>query len=199
MSRLLAGPRAFGLPMVAAVLLASCGEDIVLPPATSPVTEQQILLHALTGTSVQSPSAYNMLILLEVRTDQTSDFDFAFELGIDSVLGVGTAGDTVAVLLPRGALGFAADGGLQATAVPFDSIVQAPLEGYEQQKPTRIRTGDAVLAISRLQQCNFNIIRPLVAKLRIDTIDLIARTVSIRVVIDPNCGYLSLAPGIPQN
>lgn len=199
MSNPLAGPRASGLPLVAAALLAACGADVVLPPPTQPVTEQQITLYALTGTAVQAPSAYNMLILLEIRTDQTSDFDFAFEIGIDSALGVGTAGDTVAVLLPRGALGFSADGGLQVVGVPFDSIVRAPLEGYEQERPTRIREGDAVLATSRLQQCNFNVIRPLVAKLRVDDIDLVQRTAVIRVVIDPNCGYLSLAPGMPRD
>ncbi len=199
MSDILAGPRAFGLPLVAAALLAACGEDIVLPPPTAEVAEQDITLSALTGTPVQAPSAYNMLFLIEIRTDETTDFDFAFEIGVDSALDAGTAGDTVAVLIPRGALGFTPDGGLQIATTPFDSILRAPLTGYEQRKPIVIRQGDAVLAASRLQQCNFNVIRPRVAKLRIDSLDLAARTAAIHVVIDPNCGYLSLAPGLPRN
>jgi len=199
MSDLLAVPRAFGLPLAAAVLLAACGEDIVLPPPTQQVTALEVSLYALTGTDVRTPSAYNMIIMLEIRTDETTEFDFAFEIGIDSLLGVGTAGDTVAVLIPRGALGFTPDGGLQLASMPFDSILRAPLSGYEQLQPTVIREGDVVLAASRLQQCNFNVIRPRVAKLRIDTIDLGQRSVAIHMVIDPNCGYLSLVPGLPSD
>jgi len=198
MCDLLARLRTVTLWALAAAPLAACGDNPVLPPAQVPVTEQQITISALTGTDVRTPSAYNMLILIEVRTDETTEFDFAFDIGIDSVLGVGTTGDTVAVLLPRGALGFAADGGLQTTTVPFDSIVMGLLNGYERGRPVRIREGDAVMAASRIQQCTFQVVRPRVAKLRIDQIDLVQRRAVIRVVINPNCGYLSLRPGIPR-
>ena len=187
------------LPLAAAGLLVACGNDVVLPPATSPVTEQQITLSALSGTDVLTPSAYNMLFLLEIRTDETTDFDFAFEIGPDTALGVGTTGDTVAVLLPRGVFGFTPDGGLQTTTIPYDSIMRAPLEGYIGDKPTVIHAGDAVLAASRVQQCAFNVVRPRVAKLRIDEVDFTLRRTVIRVTIDPNCGYLSLAPGVPKD
>jgi hypothetical protein len=194
------GPRAVVLPLVAAVLLAGCGDDIVLPPASQVVLEQQITLYALSNTGVQEPSAYNMLIPLEVRTDETTDFDFAFEIGPDSALGVGTTGDTVAVLMPRGTLGFVQDGGLQKTAVPYDSIVRGILDGYVRDVPTVIDSGDVVLAASRLQACNYNVYRPLVAKMRVDGVDFAARTANIRVTIDPNCGYLSLVPGqVPKD
>lgn len=184
-------------PWALAALLAGCSDNPVLPPATLPVTEQQILLSALTGTDVRMPSAYNMIVLAEIRTDNTTDFDFAFDIGIDSAFGVGTAGDTVAVLLPRGALGFNVDGGLQLTTTPFDSIMRGALDGYEREQPVRIRQGDVLLAASRTQQCTYQVVRPRVAKLRVDSVDVAARQVSIRVVIDPNCGYLSLAPGLP--
>lgn len=194
------GPRFAVLPLVAAALLAGCGEDVVLPPASRVVLEQTITLYALSGTSVQQPSAYNMLIPIEVRTDETSDFEFALEIGPDTALGLGTTGDTVAALLPRGALGFLPDGGLQLTTLPYDSIVRGTLEGYVSDLPTRIEAGNVVLASSRLQACNYNIYRPLVAKLRVDAIDFDARYAVIRVTLDPNCGYLSLVPGeVPQN
>jgi hypothetical protein len=200
MSTPLAKTRAGVLPLLAAVLLASCGVDIVLPPATVPVQEDDFTLHALTGTPVDSPSAYSMLILLEIRTDETTEFDFAFEIGVDSVLGTGTTGDTVAVLFPRGALGFTADGGLQLATQPYDSILRGPLTGYQREQPTVIAEGEVVLAASRLQTCNFNVVRPRVAKLRIDDIDFVMRTVTFHMVINPNCGYLSLVPGeIPKN
>lgn len=197
MSDTLARLRTLTLGTVAACLLAACGEDPVLPPATLPVTEHTLVLSALRGTSVLTPSGYNMFVLLPVRTDQTTEFDFAFDIGPDSLYGLGTTGDTISVLMPRGSLGFAADGGLQTTSVPFDSIVMGLLNGYERELPTRIQVGGVVMAASRVQQCSFQVVRPRVAKLRIDAIDLATRQVTIRVVIDPNCGYLSLRPGLP--
>jgi hypothetical protein len=186
------------LAPLAAAVLAACGEEVVLPPAQIPVAEQEIRLYALSGTPVNTMSGYSMLSLLEVRLDRTNDFDFAFEIAPDSALGLGTTGDTVAALLPRSFFGYVPDGGMQITTVPFDSIILAPSEGYERERPTPIVAGTILLVASRLQTCNFNIYRPKYAKLWVRELDLVNRVAVIRVVIDPNCGYRSLAPGIPQ-
>ena len=186
------------LTLAAALSLVACGNDLTLPPATIPIARQQIHLYALDGTPVGTPSAYNMIQTAEVQVFRTNDFDFAFNIGIDSVLGVGTKGDTVAVLIPRGSLGFSLDGGLLFTLVGFDSVQVAPTTGYEKSKPVRIRSGDTIIAASRLQTCNFGFVRPYYAKLYIDTIDLATRSAVIVVVIDANCGYRSLSSGIPS-
>lgn len=190
--------RRIALPALLAVA-AACGSDPQLPPAGLPVTQQQITLYALTGTSVLTPSAYSMAAQVEVRTDQTTDFDFAFDVGVDSVLGVGTTGNTVAVLLPRGAIGLTADGGLQHSPLAFDSVKAAPLNGYERNLPLPITQGQVLIAASRLNQCTYQIIRPrAMAKLHVDSLDIAQRNVVISLVIDPNCGYLSLQPGYPS-
>jgi hypothetical protein len=197
MSKTLRMPRPW-LRIAAPILVAaSCQVNPTLPPAVVPVAQQQITLFALTGTPVTTPSGYNMVQLGEVRTNVSNNFDFVMDIGIDSTFGVGTTGDTVIVLLPRGAVGFVEDGGLQWTAAPFDSLTLAPLDGYEQVKPTRIRQGDAILAASRRQTCDDGSSHPRYAKLNIQAVDLVARTVVILVVIDPNCGYRSFAAGIP--
>ena len=190
-------PRSW-LRIAALMLVAtSCKVDSTLPPASIPVAQQQITLYALTGTPVSTPSGYNMVQLGEVRTNVSNNFDFVMDIGIDSTFGVGNNGDTVIVLLPRGAVGFVEDGGLQWTAMAFDSVYVAPVTGYEQLKPTRIRQGDVVLAASRRQTCDNASSHPRYAKLNIQTVDLVARSVVILVVIDPNCGYRSLISGIP--
>lgn len=178
-------------------LLAGCGDGLTLPPATVPIAQQQITLFALTNTPVGTPSAYNMTTLSEVQIFRSNDFDFVFDIGVDSSYGVGTVGDTVAVLLPRAYMGFAQDGGLQYTPIGFDSVRIAPETGYEKQKPTKVRAGDTILAASRLQSCNFAFVRPRYAKLYIQSIDLATRSAVITVIIDTNCGYRSLDSGIP--
>ena len=181
-----------------AAAVSACGEDIVLPPASIPVAEQQIMLFALTDTPVNTPSAYTITSLAEVRVDLSNDYDFAFDIGPRSRYGLtGTPTDTVAVLVTRHYMGFVADGGFQPATGIFDSIMIAPATGYEQQLPAVIDVGTVLFAASRLRQCNFNLIRPHYAKLVVQEIDRTLRRATIRLVVDPNCGYRSLAPGIP--
>ncbi len=187
-------PRCLG----AALLLAACGTDFDLPPASLPVSEQEITLYAISVTPVNTYSAYDMFRLGTVRLDQTQNFDFAFEVAPDSQLGVGTTGQLVAALLPRAVLGFTPDGGLQTTLVPWDSILEAPESGYDRERPQVIVLGQVVLATSRLESCNFGFIRARYAKLRVLELDLTARRVKLHVIIDPNCGYRGLGPGVPR-
>jgi len=181
-----------------AAAIGACNDNPVLPPPQIPVADQVILLYALNGTPVNTPSAYSILLPGEVRLDQTSDFDFAFDIRPDSQFGLGTTGDTVAALLPRYQFGFSADGGLQATTQVFDSINAAPSGGYESHNPIQVRDSSVLFATSRIQTCNFGVVLPHYAKLVVQKIDLVARTAAIHVVLDPNCGYRGLAPGLPS-
>ncbi len=184
---------------ILALLLAGCGTDLTLPPASAPITQQQIILFALTNTPVNTNSAYDMLQPIEVRVDQTNAFDFAFDLRFDSAYGIGKHGDTVAVLIPRGAMGFVADPGLIALPGIFnyDSLQVAPAGGYTKDRAVAIHEGDVLYAASRIQTCNFGFTLPHYAKLIIQKIDLAAYSTTIRVVLDPNCGYREINSGIP--
>lgn len=173
--------------------ISACGDPLTLPPATQETVELSFTLYALTNTSVGTPSAYNMVTLATVRTDRSIDLDFAVDMVTD------TSGDTSVVMLPRGALGFQPDGGVQPAAEPFDSIALAPVNGYVEDAPLPVDSGDVVLVASRRQQCNFGINRPRYAKLRVESVNRAQRSVAFKIRINPNCGYRGLAPGIPSN
>ncbi len=181
----------FALALSAAI--AACNDPFALPPATFPPLEGTLTLYALTGTPLDQPSAYNMLVAASsnalagglTRTDRTFQFDFALDLP-DSLH------DTIPVLIPPGALGLPRDGGVQVTKVPYDSITVAPDGGYEQATAVPVAVGTVVLVSSRSQSCNFGYIRPLYAKLKITAIDLKARTVTFQMLLNPDCGYRSL-------
>jgi len=192
-------PRTWWRLALLTAVASGCGTSTTLPPASIPVAQQQITLYAITGTPITTPSGYSMLNLAEIRTYLSNNFDFVLDIGIDSTFGVGNKGDTVIVLMPRGAVGFVEDGGLQWTAVSFDSVALAPVNGYEEAQPTRVRQGDVVLAASRKQTCDDGSLHPRYAKMEIQTVDLVARSVVILVVIDPNCGYRGLKSGIPEH
>jgi hypothetical protein len=172
--------------------LAACGVDLTLPPATRETVEDTVVLYALSGTPVNTPSAYNLLSRRAERTDRTNDFDFAIDFAVSDT-------DTVLQFLPRGALGFPPDGGLQVTTVGFDSLLLAPEGGYQSEEPVVADSGAVLVAASRRQVCNFGITRPYYAKLSVEAVDRVQRSVTLRLRIDPNCGYRGLGPGIPAS
>ncbi len=166
--------------------IAACNDPFALPPANLAPIRDTLRLWAISGTPIDQPSAFDMLLQHVARTDRTSSFDFAFDIQVDSLH------DTTAVLLPRGALGLNRDGGIQLTTTPYDSITTAPNTGYTQGDPVAIKLGTVVLAASRAQTCNFGYIYPLYMKLVVTAVDMTARTVTFNTLLDPNCGYRSL-------
>lgn len=174
------------LALALSAAFAACSDPFALPPATQAVIERSLTLWALTGTGLTQPSAYDMVGDSTMRTDRGFFFDFALDMRTDS------AGDTVAVLLPPGALGLPRDGGLQITRMAYDSIDIAPDGGYQQAAAQPLAVGTVILASSRSQSCNFGYIRPLYAKLEVTAIDKVARSVTFQMALDPNCGYRSL-------
>ena len=182
-----------GLALVLAAALGACGNANVLPPATVPAVVDTLALWAVTGTDIIHPSAFDLLNNQVVRTDRTASFDFVFDFVVDSV------GDTVAVLLPRGGVGLTADGGLQLVGVQWDTLVVAPVDGYETQKPVRLAVGAVVAARSRTQTCNFGLTSGLYAKIQPLDIDRPNRRMVIRILVDQNCGYRGLQTGLPDS
>ncbi len=180
-----------GLALVFASASA-CGDANLLPPATLTVATDTVTLWALSGTAIGVPSAWDMVLDLPVRTDRSSDFDFAFDFAYDS-----TAHDTLPALFPRGAVGLSADGGLQRVTTAFDVLYSAPGDGYDASKVVFLDSTAVVVAKSRTQTCNFGIYSGLYAKIRPLAISHTTRKVVLEVVTDPNCGYHSFRPGVP--
>jgi len=174
--------------LASAAGMAACNATYTLPPATEAPDSGTVTLWALTGTSLINPSAYSLLDNppTVVRTDRSSDFDFAFDIEADSTH------DTSAVFLPRGAVGLSMDGGLQLSAGPFDAITLAPTGGYQDSLPVKLSVGTVVIAASRSETCNFGYIYPIYGKMQITAIDWVDRSVTFQIVVDPNCGYRSL-------
>ncbi len=192
-----AGPRRLAvLASVAAV--AACGNPYALPPATLTTDERVVYMYALTGTPVNTASAFNTITGLEVRTDASNDFDIAFDVVPDTSHGLGgTTGDSVFAVFPAGALGFAQDPGVQLSTVKYDSLKLAPNTGYIIDHALRLDSGAVVLVASRSQTCNYGLSSHLYSKFRVDQVDRTARKLSLTMLTDPNCGYRGLGSGIP--
>jgi hypothetical protein len=175
----------------ALVLLAACSSSTGLPDPTLSNTIENLTLGALIGTPIAAASAFN-ISSGAVRTDQTAEFEFAFNIVV-------TGADSQRVLLPRAALGLpaatAADPGLQQRTESFDDVVLAQSDGYVTDRPVPIGIGEVFVVRSRVVCTALGV--PLYAKLEVLSFD--GAFVTLKILTNENCGSKNLAPGIPPS
>ncbi len=168
---------------------AACGEDITIPPATIPNVVDTITLAAVTGTPVAQPSAFDLVSNLVVRTDLQQPFDMLFDIS--------PSGSNI--FKPALLVGLVNEAGLLPSSLPFDSITTAPEEDYVSDAPLPVQLGSTFIGQSRLssQNCSLGTL-PRYGKFHVLAIDTDARTVTLELLVDENCGYRNLEPGIPE-
>ena len=180
----------WSIPAVTGLALwaAACGDPFGLPPAGVSNAVDTVSLYALDGTPVSTASAFSIGGNQLVRTDLTSQFDFAFNI------------DTLGhpVFLPTGALGLPQGAALQVVATPFDSITFAPGGGWVTDTAVAADSGNVLVARSQLTTCSFGAAVFLYAKLQVLRVDTVARRVDIQILANQNCGYRGLEPGLPR-
>lgn len=192
-------PRHFLLLHATLAVAAACGETLGLGKAQVPNAVDTVSLYAVSGTAVSRPSAYRILNSTSgfavpgvVRTDQTSDFDFVFD--IDS------AGRPL--LLPTAAVQLGRASGTQLVVADFDSLTLAPDRNYNLDSGLVLEQGTLAVVHSRATTCPSGIGATYYAKFFVITIDTSStdpngRRVDLQVLVDQNCGYRGLAPGLP--
>ncbi len=181
-------PAALILAFTGLALLAACSEPLGLPLAHLVNEVDTVSLFALDGTPLFAPSAYELNGRSRIRTDQSPNFDFAFN--VDAL--------NRAVLLQTGSLGLGQASGILTVTTPFDSVKVAPSGGYEFAQPVVVDTGTVAVIRSRPQTCSFGATLYLYAKLRVLAIDIAARRIDFLILVDENCGYRGLEPGLPK-
>ncbi len=173
-------------------LTAACGDPFALPRANLPNVVDTVSLYALSGTPPRTPSGYYLgnfpappepVLIQDGRT-----FDFAVDL--DSA--------HRPVLLPTGALRLGRGSGAQLTTLPFDSIRIAPDRGFQLDSGVTVDVGGRAIVHSRGATCNFGIPAVYYAKLQILAVDTAARRIDFQILVDTNCGYRGLEPGVPS-
>lgn len=175
------------LAAASALAAAACGDDFQLPPAVVPNEVDTVALYALSGTPIGLPSAYQLEFRRVVRTDQSASFDFAFDL----------TGTGAPVLIPTGPLGLGEGSGIQPAPLPFDSVTIAPTSGYVYDTTAAADSAVELLVQSRVTTCAFGLRSSFYAKLRVLGVDTAARRIDFAILVNANCGYRGLEPGLP--
>src|SRR5260221_4809658 len=132
----------FLLPLAAAVGLA-CNSNGLAPAIFTNVVDT-VTIAALVGTPITVPSAFSVSDGRAIRSDQTSAFDFAFNID--------QGGQPV--FLPLAVLGLvpktSAAPGLRTTTLAFADIVSAQSDNYVTQDTVHLAVGDRFFLRSRI-------------------------------------------------
>lgn len=171
-----------------AIVIAACGNTSGLPAAYLDNTEDTVSLFALDGTPLSAPSGFNVINNEVLRTDLSSSFDIAFNITPNGQ----------AVLLPTGPLGLGRASGVAVVSTPFDSITLAPPSGYTDTAAVAVDSGSVAVLRSRPTSCIYGVVVYYYGKVEVLQIDTVARRIDLRVLVDQNCGYRGLEPGIPS-
>jgi hypothetical protein len=179
----------FGLALTCSVAaLAGCGDPVSIRAQFETVADT-LTVFAVTGTPIVAPAALSTVRHEAVRLETTRDFDVVFDID----------GGGQVVLYPVQLVGGSPGStGIQATAQSFDAILEAPRDGYIRDSATVAGEGDVVVVEAEPVFCLGSLHRTIYSKLIIDEIDLVTRSIRVRMVVDPNCGFRSLVEGIPE-
>jgi hypothetical protein len=190
-------PRA--LALVAAALavstaLAACG-DLTRPKAQRSNFTDTLALYAINGTPVSARAGLWFFGGVGVPIDGGFGFDVAYDIDAQGQATLYT------VRSVAGGLSTAHSVGLQRAAGGFEALTEAPQSGYVTDSSFAAKVGDAFAVVSTDPSACLGsyFSNQIYAKLEVLEINPGDRTVRSRFTVNPNCGYLSLAPsGVPS-
>ncbi len=169
-----------------ALLTSTACSDLILGDAGNVNVVDTVTLGAIHGAPLTVPSAYDMIFGLAIRTDQSSSFDFVYDI-------LPVKGPS---LLPLAALGLGTGSvrpAVQKVTTAFDDIINAPTGGWNQLDTLPIAVGDVIAGRSRVS-CYLGV--PQYAKFQVLDFDNVLKTVRLKVLANINCGYRNLQPGV---
>ena len=177
------------------VALAGCNDPNSLPDASEPNLTDTVTVFAIDGTPVATPSGFSIDLGNPVRLDQFPAFDFAYNVDV--------SGNPV--LLPPRAAGMPRsnlDAGIlpQGTAtdgLQWDQITVAPFDGYITLDPVVAAVGNTYVIRSRVI-CSIGV--PRYGKIEVLEFNSApdSLSVTLQILLNQNCGYRGLEPGLPD-
>jgi len=182
----------FGLVIAgSSVTATACDSPLDVPAATDTNLVDTVTLYALRGTDLLLPSAYDVVGRTPAHTDRLESFDCAVDL----------ADDGAPMLYPAGTLGLPKDPGILIMTTTFDSVTSAPLTGFVPDTVRKLSVNSVFVVKSRPNGLNCALAGslPRYGKFRVIGVDATKRSITFEALVDANCGYRGLQPGLPTS
>lgn len=178
---------------VLAVTAVACG-DITRPKAALPTGRDSTVIYALNGAPPGAPTAIYLPTASAVQADGNFRFDVAFDIDPNGKV----------LLLPLRTVATNLSQtyrvGLQTSTRAFDSLLIAPKSGYHYDSTLVVTPGTTVVVETQdVAACGLSYVgSTMYGKIVVDSINAAKRLLYTRFVVDPNCGFYSLGPGVPK-
>lgn len=194
----------FGIATMAVAATTACKDPFEVT-AQAEVYGDTLVVYGLSAVPPNAPTALNTFDGRVVRTDPSEHFDVVFDFRVDT-----ETGDTTAYALPPAAVGGFSTAGIIKDSRSFDEIGRAPTTGYDDSTAVPIKAGDVLIVQSASYACAGQLIASrlyIYSKLVIDSVHASppfddehnpgGSTIYFRIRVDPNCGFVSFADGLP--
>ncbi|HEV8363523.1 MAG TPA: hypothetical protein VGQ52_08380 [Gemmatimonadaceae bacterium] len=178
--------------------VAACDDPIGLQAGIGTLTDT-FTVFALSGTPTSVPVALSTTDRIAVRMADNLAFDVAFDLDASGSIKAFPVRQIVPFRVIAGLLQPSHRVGLQKATTTFDNLTRAPSGGYNYDSVTVVRAGETLIVEVQATQCSFSFSPNLYTKIAIDSVFASSRSIRIRTVHDPNCGFRSFKPGIPKD
>ena len=179
-----------------AVTLTACKGLTSIDASFQNVTASDTV-YALNGGPPNSANALKFFDGIVLHADQNFNYDIAFDLDKDGnvvLIPVRTMATALVAPTPYSV-------GLQRMTGSFQSVLEAPKDGYRPDTAMTIVVGQTVVAESRdiFNVCAFSLKgQSYFSKLVINEVDPLLKRIIFTVTVNRNCGFRSFAPGIPE-
>jgi hypothetical protein len=184
----------FALATLAVAITALSCTDLTGVPASLPTLTDSGVVYAINGAPLGAPTA------LQISTGQLvpASSAFAFDIAFD----IDTAGHVLFMPLRTIASALAPTHGvgLQVSPGPFNNLIAAPKSGYRADTTLIGAANVTIVAQSNdPTTCGLAISgQNLYAKIIVTAVDLTTRSMKVVFTVDPNCGFVSFADGVPK-
>jgi len=192
--------RALSFCFLAAVTggVAACDDPIGLQAGIGTLTDT-FTVFALSGSPASVPVALSTTDRIAVRMSDNLGFDVAFDIDASGSVQALPVRQVQPFRVIAGLLQPTHRVGLQKATTTFDNLTRAPSGGYNYDSVTVVRAGETLIVEVQASQCSFSFSPNLYTKIAIDSVFVASRSIRIRTVHDPNCGFRSFKPGIPKD
>lgn len=182
--------------VLAGGVASACG-DVTGIEASAEVSFDSLTVYPLTGSSATTPTALNTAFVSVTPVGPSGNFDIAFDLDAQRRVVI------YPVKLIVQPLTGVNEVGLLKVAGTFESVERAPSETYERDEPMVVTPGEVVVIEARRNRasdiCTFALSPNIYSKLVVDSVSAGTDAIWFRLVVNPNCGFRSFAPGLPKN
>jgi hypothetical protein len=168
------------------------------------VFDDTIAVYGLSEAPPGAPTALYTASARPVSADPSQNYDLVFDIRPDS------AGVLRGFVLPPKVVALFGNAGIRRDSVDaFEDIKQAPVTGYDDSTAVAVNPGDVLLIQAQTTACSGEVLTQrqfMYSKIVIDSVNTspfdpitnpAGSSIYFRIRVDPNCGFISFADGIP--